>query len=187
MAMPALEQRRWTAAEVRALPEVPGKRFEVVDGELLVSPGPSFRHQFVLSQFFAAMVGYVHQYNIGALLWGPGELELDVHTLVQPDLFVVTPLTTFANMLDGDHRPILVIEALSPSTARFDRVVKRGRYQREGVEYWIVDFEARVVERWMPGATRPEIVAEQLEWQPLQVPNALVLDLPKVFAAALGA
>ena len=45
MGMPAMQERRWTAAEVRALPDEPGKRFEVVDGELLVSPGPTFRHQ----------------------------------------------------------------------------------------------------------------------------------------------
>ena len=88
-----MQERRWTAAEVRALPDEPGKRFEVVDGELLVSPGPSDRHQLVLSRLFAVIFAYVDAQKFGAVLWGPGELELDDLTLVQPDLFVVVPLT----------------------------------------------------------------------------------------------
>jgi len=57
--------------------------------------------------------------------------------------------------------PLLVIEILSPSTARYDRVEKRPVYLGHGVEYWIVDLDARVIERWMPDDARPEIGAKR--------------------------
>lgn len=188
MGMPAMQERRWTAAEVRALPDEPGKRFEVVDGELLVSPGPTFRHQYVLSRLFAVLCPYVDGNRLGAVLWGPGEVELDDHTMVQPDLFVVRR-EEVKSLGDAQavRDPMLLIEALSPSTARYDRVVKRGRYQRQRVEYWIVDFEARLVERWQPEASRPEIIADFLEWHPPQADRPLVIDLAVLFDAALGA
>ena len=108
--------------------------------------------------------------------------------MVQPDLFVVgrdkMPLLGDAQAV---RDPMLLIEALSPSTARYDRVVKRGRYQRQRIEYWIVDFEARLVERWQPDASRPEIIADFLEWHPTQVDRPLVIDLVSLFEAALGA
>jgi Uma2 family endonuclease len=60
---------------------------------------------------------------------------------------------------------LLAVEVLSPSTARYDRLTKRRFYQQQGVEYWIVDLDARIVERWLPGSDRPEILAEHLAWQ----------------------
>lgn len=84
------------------------------------------------------------------------------------------------------RRPLLLIEVLSPSTARFDRVVKRARYQREGVEYWIVDLDARLVERWMPGADRPEIVTDEVRWQLAGAAEPCVVALDALFAEALG-
>jgi hypothetical protein len=75
---------------------------------------------------------------------------------------------------------------LSPSTARFDRVVKRGRYQRAGIEYWIVDLDARLVEQWMPGGDRPRMYAQQLAWQPTGAATPLVLDLERFFDEVLG-
>jgi Uma2 family endonuclease len=77
---------------------------------------------------------------------------------------------------------ILAVEVLSPATARADRQVKRRRYQRHGVaEYWIVDLDARLVERWRPADERPEILAERLEWCPSLGAPALDLDLPRLF------
>ena len=74
---------------------------------------------------------------------------------------------------------------LSPSTARYDRVVKRGKFQRAGVpEYWAVDLDACVVERWRPGDERPEVVSESLTWHPVATAEPLVLDLPTLFAEA---
>jgi Uma2 family endonuclease len=83
-------------------------------------------------------------------------------------------------------RLLLAVEVLSPSTARADRTVKRRLFQRVGVpEYWIVDVEARLVERWRPGDARPEIVTDALAWQPEPAHAPLVIDLPTLFAAIL--
>ena len=75
----------------------------------------------------------------------------------------------------------LAIEILSPSTARADRIVKRRRFQRAAIEYWIVDLDARVVEVWRPGDERPEVATEKLEWQPEPALPPLVMDLVPFF------
>ena len=81
-------------------------------------------------------------------------------------------------------RDTLAVEILSPSTARLDRQVKRRLYQRQGVpEYWIVDIDARLVERWRPADDRPEILTERLTWQPDPARPALGVDLGAYFAA----
>ena len=68
----------------------------------------------------------------------------------------------------GETPPLLAVEVLSPSTARADRTVKRRLYQRAGVpEYWIVDLEARLVERWRPADERPEVLTDTLTWRPV--------------------
>lgn len=187
MVMPTLDSRLWTADDVRALPEEPGTRFECVDGELLVSPGPRLAHQSAVLLFSVRLDEYCRANGIGALFTAPGELELDTRTLVQPDLFVL-PLVKDKRPVhpkDIGH-PLLFVEVLSPGTARFDRVVKRERYQRHRVEYWIVDLDARLVERWMPDSDRPEIITSSLHWQPKAAARALQLDLDALFAEALG-
>ncbi|MBL0170033.1 MAG: Uma2 family endonuclease [Gemmatimonadaceae bacterium] len=78
--------------------------------------------------------------------------------------------------------PLLAVEVLSPSTARQDRIVKRPRYQRTGVEYWMVDLDARVVERWTPDAERPEICLIAITWQPAGAVAPLAIDLVALFA-----
>jgi Uma2 family endonuclease len=78
---------------------------------------------------------------------------------------------------------LLAVEVLSPSTARADRQRKRRIYQSEDVpEYWIVDLDARVVERWRPGDERPEILAEVLVWHPQPAARPLSIELEAFFA-----
>ena len=118
------------------------------------------------------------------MLTAPADIELDTLTLVQPDLFLTrrirgsTPRWSDADLL-------LAIEVLSPSTARFDRVTKRARYQREGIEYWVVDLDSRLVERWLPGEERPEMVTERLQWRSTISPGSCVLDLVAFFKGVL--
>jgi Uma2 family endonuclease len=188
MAMPALSPRRWTADDVRALPDEPGKRFECVDGELLVSPSPRLPHQSMVVLLWRALEDFVRAQGIGAAFTAPGDLELDRFTLVQPDVFVL-PLVDGRRPRSVEEIgfPLLFVEVLSPSTARYDRVVKRGRYQRYGVEYWIVDLDARLLERWLPGMDRPEIVTASVRWMPDGAQSPLVLELEPLFVEALGA
>ncbi len=168
----------WTAERIRSLPD-DGLRHEVVDGEHLVTPAPRLLHQRAVSRMEVLLRPYVEANGLGELFHSPADVELDPHTLVQPDVFVT------AKRRAKDWTEILplrlAVEVLSPSSARADRRVKRPRYQRAGVEYWIVDLDARLVERWRPGDERPEIVAEQLEWRPEPSVPPLTIDLPAFF------
>ena len=175
----------WTAARVLDLPD-DGNRYEVVDGELLVTPAPSLPHQRAVRGLYDRLGPFVRAHQLGEVLLSPADIEFDDRTLLQPDLFV-------APLVEG--RPprswkeirtlLLAAEVLSPSTARADRQVKRRRYQRHGVpEYWIVDLDARLVESWRPGDKRPEILTERLAWQPTPQLPPLELDLAGLFAEA---
>lgn len=186
MGMPDLLER-WTAAQVRELPD-DGKRYEVVDGELLVTPAPRYDHQDAVAQLWRRLDEYLQVVRVGHATISPADVELDKHTLVQPDVFVV-------KLVEG-RRPknwtdlqglLLAVEILSPSSARADRTVKRRRYQREGIpEYWVVDVDARLVERWRPGDERPEILTDDVTWQPDVTREPLTVDLRAYFARVLG-
>jgi Uma2 family endonuclease len=100
------------------------------------------------------------------VLSSPADIQLGPRTLVQPDLFIVVsdPEHRFRDWADAPV-PLLAVEILSPSTAARDRGKKRRLYLEAGVEeYWIVDLDARLVERWKRGDARPEIVEQQLDW-----------------------
>ena len=79
---------RWTRDQVLSLPS-DGKRYELVDGELIVSPSPGFRHQLVLAGLFDALSPYVKAAGLGRVLWSPADLELEPGQLNQPDVFVL--------------------------------------------------------------------------------------------------
>lgn len=172
----------WTAEMVRALPD-DGNRYEVVDGELLVSPAPRRLHQRALGLLHIRLFPYVNQHGIGELLMSPADIEFSPRDLLQPDLFVA-PLVD--GKLGQDWRDIrgleLAVEILSPSTARADRWTKRRRYQRANVpEYWIVDLDARMLERWRPADERGEQLTESLEWLPRVDVPPLKVDLVEFF------
>lgn len=187
MGMPAVDDRRWSAAEVQALPEEPGTHYECVDGELLVSPGPSRAHQIAMSFLVRALDDHVRTGHRALVLWAPLDYVLDPFTVVQPDISVIpTPNGRAPKREEDSNPPVLFVEVLSPSTARHDRVVKRRRYQREGVEYWIVDIDARVIERWRGDDDRPEIVTELLSWQLEGHADVFTLDVNDYFARVSG-
>ena len=78
---------------------------------------------------------------------------------------------------------MLVVEILSPSTARYDRITKRGRYQRSQIsEYWIVDTDARRIERWRPNDREAEVLTGTITWQPTAGGPVLTIDLDQYFA-----
>jgi Uma2 family endonuclease len=177
----------WTPDEVRALP-ADGRRYEVVAGELLVTPAPSFPHQEAVLLLVLALNAYLDRNKAGHAAISPADLTPETGALVQPDAFVVGLVAGRRPRDWSDiERLLLAIEVLSPSTARADRTVKRRLYQRAGVpQYWIVDLEARLVERWRPGDERPEILTEHLEWAPEPGVEPLVIALPAFFGRVMG-
>ena len=177
----------WTREEVLALPD-DGNRYELVDGELLVSPSPRALHQMAVSAWNDRVKPYVRANRLGTVLFSPADLDLRSGQLLQPDLFVLdtVPERPFREWADAGI-PRLVIEVLSPATARSDRVTKRRRYQRSGIPvYWIVDLDARLVEVWTPDEPSPRIVDGQLTWQPDPAVPALTIDLSACFREIWG-
>ena len=174
--------RRWTREEVLALPD-DGNRYELLDGELLVTPSPSVTHQRAVWALYKRMYPFVDRHGLGEAGLAPSDLDLRTGQSLQPDLFVVSASSPARAPEWSDFGiPLLVVEVLSPSTAFSDRNRKRTRYQESGVaEYWIVDTDARLVERWRPDDDRPEILTDRLEWWPDPKLSPLVIDLPAYF------
>ena len=180
MGMPA-QETWWTLEMVRALPD-DGKRYEALDGVLLVSPAPSFRHQRAVRLLYGILDEYTRAHRIGETMLSPADIELSPTRLVQPDVFVVPAELRVATWRDVT-RLHLAAEVISPSSARADRIEKRTAYQdKEVPEYWVVDLDTRVFERWLPSDVRPEILSDRIEWHPVAGVPPLSIDLVDYFA-----
>ena len=190
MGMPAVEKRRWTAREVRdliAAEPLASPRYELVDGELLVTPSPGLRHQAVVGGLLVALHDYLAHEPVGVCVVSPSDIELESETITQPDVYVA-PRGEWKRALTQGFplfELLLAIEVLSPSSGRHDRVRKRPLYLRHVPEYWIVDLDARVFERWRAGDRRPEIVSDRLTWTPDGASTPFDLDVAAFFARAL--
>ena len=179
--------RRWTREEVLALPD-DGNRYELIDGELLVSPSPRAVHQIAARALFLRLNPFVTHHRLGTTFFAPADLDLGRGYVVQPDLFVV-PEVAIRNLLDWRNYgvPSFIAEILSPSTGRGDRKVKRPAYQRAGVgEYWIVDPDSRSIERWQAADARPEICLVRAVWQPKPDIEPFELNLGEYFTEIWG-
>ena len=185
MSMPSVK-RDWTVADLGDLPD-DGNRYEVLDGELYVTPAPSFDHQAIV-YLLARLIGeYLDREPVGYVFIAPADVTFSPRRNAQPDVFVVPPR-------DG-HRPkrfedvghlMLAAEVLSPSTGRADRVAKRTVYREEGVDvYWVVDPDARTFERSVPEDERVEVMANRIEWHPSGAVHPFVLDVEEFFRRAL--
>ena len=186
MGMPA-QQTEWTADMARALPD-DGNRYEVLDGELFVTPAPGWAHQQVLLKLCLFIQPYVERHHLGWTSLSPADVEFSSKRVVQPDVFVVRNTGAGEPKSWRDVKALLlVVEVLSPSTAFADRQKKRSMYQNEGVpQYWIVDTDSTLVERWRPGDDRPEIITDVLEWQPVSEVPALSIVLEEIFGPVAG-
>jgi Uma2 family endonuclease len=183
----------WTADRVRAelIDESrPTPRYEFIDGELLVTSSPEYHHQVALRELFLILHPYVVAHGLGEPLWSPSDVEVAPGNLAQPDLFVVTPGE--AARFRGRRGPepiralLLAVEAVSPSSVRNDRLKKRRHYVRNRVEYWVVDLDARAIERNAPGEEWSTLHDEELVWHPAGAPEPLVVDVAAYFTRVLG-
>ncbi len=131
---------RFTFEDYRLMPE--DKRYEVIEGELLVTPAPNTRHQSILLRLILMVGTFVEAGSLGQVLPAPTDVILSQENVVQPDLlFVVKERQAIIDPAGGVlGAPDLVVEILSPTTASRDRVAKRELYARYGIrEYWVVD------------------------------------------------
>ena len=171
----------YTAEMVRALPN-DGNRYETVHGELLVTPAPRPWHQEVVDRLRDVLKGYLVR-QPGWHLWSaPADISWTADVLVQPDLFVV-PIEEARTLDWARLRHLeLVVEVLSPTSARADRFTKRRLYQEERIPtYWIVDPDAHFVEVWTPDTVIPQVERERVVWLPAGATDRLELAVPELF------
>ena len=123
-----------------------GKRYELLEGDVYVTPAPSPRHQRVSKRLQRQLEAYFEASGRGEVFDAPIDLILTPHDVVQPDLVVVTdPGQVSGRAIEGS--PALVVEVLSLSTRDHDRPVKGRRYAALGIRhYWLVDLEASRIE-----------------------------------------
>lgn len=174
----------WTYSEYARLPD-DGNRYEVIDGELCVTPSPGPPHQRVAAKLFMILYRYVEEHGLGEMLWDLDLLFVSGQFL-RPDMLFV-PREAAAGVTDRgmEDTPGLVVEVLSPHSKRIDRIKKPPRYRDFGVpEYWVVDPFARAIERYRLAAdAAPEICRDVLTWQPAPDVPALELDVQSIFPA----
>jgi Uma2 family endonuclease len=125
-----------------------GNRYEVIEGELVLTPSPGFIHQHVSSKIENAIRVFVEQNKLGLVISAPFDVVLAENVVLQPDVLFISReryhLIT-ANCLKG--APDLVVEVMSPASGRHDRVKKNRLYRKYGVhEYWLADPQAGTVE-----------------------------------------
>ncbi len=190
MALPA-EKARYTFADVLAWDE--SERAEIINGEVFLMAPPSRAHQEISGALFAQLYSYlegkpcrVYATPFAVRLFEKdGEAPEDVDTMVEPDLSVVCD----SSKLD-EHgckgAPDLVMEILSPSTRRHDRLVKLGLYQRAGVrEYWIVNPEDKTIQVMLQDSHGLLRIHEDYGWKDVAKVNVLegcFIELSKVFS-----
>lgn len=186
--MPATHTN-WTVDMLDALPD-DGQRYEIIDGELYVTPAPSNIHQLVAGAFFTRVDAYLRQGKLARALFSPADVRKGDRSQnrVQPDVFAVRLL--------GGKQPeypydlgdlLLAIEVESPGNPLLDYQVKRELYLSHGVpEYWIANADARIVSRWRAVDDPGEVLSRRIEWHPHGMPAPLVLDLPHLFQDALA-
>jgi Uma2 family endonuclease len=186
MGMPARPDPVTTLDEFFSLPEDNSQRHELLDGVYIVSPAPSLFHQRVVMELFSRLSPALQSRPDLVLFPVLGDIVLGSQSVVQPDLFVIPRPASSRVQWRDMPRPLLAVEVLSPTTAARDRGVKLQLYQKAGIpEYWIVDADSRLVERWRPGDTRPEVLRESISWQPSGSEPGVTIDLPQFFAEVL--
>ena len=119
-------------------------RYELIEGEVFVTPAPSPLHQRTVLRLADALQG--HFTSPAEVFVSPIDVILTAHDVVQPDVIVVADPTQVSNRgIEGP--PLLVVEVLSSGTSVYDRTTKSRRYASLGIlHYWIVDPETRRVE-----------------------------------------
>ncbi len=122
-------------------------RYEIIDGELIVSPAPRISHQRAAFNLASMLRLYVLEHRLGEVFIAPLDIKLTEHDIVEPDiLFVSDSRRSIVEDAFITAAPDLVVEVLSPSSRNRDRGPKMALYERSGVsEYWLADPDTKVL------------------------------------------
>ena len=171
----------WTLEEVDALPE-DGNKYELLYGELLVSPAPGPRHELIAARLNELLVPYVSEHQLG-LVFLPRSIVQRKRSRAEPDLSVRASFDPDLSW-DDAPTPFLVVEILSPSNRRTGLASKRRYYTEIGVdEYWIANPARGVVMVVRPGHADVE-TSDTLTWHPKGAATPLTIDVRALFGTA---
>lgn len=188
MPVPAPKDR-YTFADCLTWSE--NERIEIINGEAVMMAPPTRIHQEILMELSRQLANFLEGKKCKVypapfavrLFEKDGDTPEDVDTMVEPDISVVCD----HDKLDKHGckgAPDLVVEVLSPSTQRHDRLVKLDLYQRAGVrEYWIVDPDSSTVQVFMlkAGYLHPHEVYSEKDIAKVNVLDGCFIELAKVF------
>jgi len=180
----ATSTHRWTREDLDRLPDDDGNRYEIIDGELLVTPAPRPAHEIIIEELGWRLDAYCQRFEIG-LAYRGNSAVVTPSSHVEPDIVVRRRVIRAPETWDEMPLPILVVEVLSESTRRNDLVKKRAFYMSVGIaEYWIVDPDARNVLVITPAGQRVE--TGRLRWRPVSDHPSLEIDFSVLFENILG-
>ena len=140
-------QGDWTYNEYLSIPD-DGKRYEIADGVLLLTPSSTGSHQDTIGEVFFYLRSHVKLAGLGLVIQAPFIVELSAKDVFQPDIIVV--MNAHLDRVQEKKvvgAPDLVVEVSTSGTVAFDRLTKYDTYEYAGVpEYWIINLERRTVE-----------------------------------------
>jgi Uma2 family endonuclease len=156
--------RKLSYEEFQTLPRDGSKRFELIEGEVFMTPSPNTSHQRAVGRLFRALSDYVDENDLGEVFIAPYDIVFSKWTALEPDLLFVgkeqRSIITDANV---QGVPDLVIEMLSPSNKEYDRDTKLRAYEKAGVpEIWYFDPEDRTAEILNLGSDGRYVVTAKL-------------------------
>lgn len=175
----AQKLKQWTLEEVHSLPD-DGNKYELVRGQLFVTPAPTPDHEVIAYRLRCVLSPYVEAQHLG-IVQGPRAVVRVAGSEVEPDLMVRRKPE---HSVDWDEwpMPILVIEILSPFTRRRDLVDKRSFYLDAGVAgYWVIDPEHRSI-RSIGSSREDLLVGDELLWHPAGATEPLRIVITEVFS-----
>ena len=175
----AASTKQWTLEELHALPD-DGNKYELVDGELYVTPPPNSDHETILARLSRILEPYVAREGLG-LVYHPRSVLRIGGSEVEPDLMVRQPPPSADTAWEDMPVPILVIEIFSPYTRRRDVGAKYDFYVRNGIaEYWMIDPERLTITVASPGHD-DRIVGDALVWHPPGASEPLAIRRQDLF------
>ena len=177
---------KFTYRDYKNLPESEMRRYELLEGELIMVPSPTTYHQSISGNLEHALRDFVRKHNLGFIYHAPLDVVLSEEDVAQPDiLFISKERSQIITKDNIQGAPDLIIEILSPATAERDRTYKRTLYARSGVrEYWIVDPEKQSIEVMELGEKGFETLGIYKEGENLVSPllEGLCLNLGEIFS-----
>lgn len=140
--------RKVSYEEFQTLPRDGSKRFELIEGEVFMTPSPNTRHQRAVAKLLRRLADFADEHDLGEVFIAPYDIVFTKWTALEPDLLFIrkerSSIITDANVQGA---PDLVIEILSPSNKAYDRKTKLREYEKAGVpELWYLDPEERTGE-----------------------------------------